>query len=80
MAHEIFGDRFLERESRRPAWHGLGTTLPEDEVMTVSEAMVNLDISYTVDQIPMFFRANNKYGLPQEYPTGKLVNVRSFSM
>lgn len=77
MAHEIFGDRFLERESRRPAWHGLGTTLQEDEVMTVSEAMVNLDISYTIDQIPMFFRANNKYGFLEEYPTGKLVNVRS---
>ena len=77
MAHQIFGERFLERESRRPAWHGLGQTIQEDEPVNVSQAMEILTIDYSIDQHETFFTANDRNGLLQSFPTGKLVNVRS---
>lgn len=46
--HEIYGERFISRET--PAWHGLGTTFTEP--LTATEAVEAAGIDYRVEKQP----------------------------
>jgi phage/plasmid-like protein (TIGR03299 family) len=48
MAHNIFGKRFVG--ARTPAWHRLGTVIPEDQEITVKEALKigGIDFNYLI--------------------------------
>lgn len=54
MAHELMGDRFLERNMGTPAWHGLGTIFPRDEKMTASEACVRAGANINIIKVPEY--------------------------
>jgi hypothetical protein len=58
MAHRIFGNRFVSR--KEPAWHGLGTIFPEEEVLTPSEAVKRVTGDVQFVRQPLY------YGLPGE--------------
>lgn len=51
MAHEIFGTRFVGM--REPAWHSLGTVIPEDQQVTTKEALKIAGITYQFHRVPM---------------------------
>lgn len=51
MSHELFGERFIGR--RQPAWHGLGTVFPQDEVMTLTDAVRRSNCDYTIEKLPL---------------------------
>lgn len=48
MVANLFGDRYIEM--RRPAWHSLGITLPDDQQVTAAEAfkLAKLDYKYHI--------------------------------
>lgn len=51
MSHEIFGERFIGR--RQPAWHGLGQVFPQDETLSLPDAVTRSKCDYTVEKIPL---------------------------
>ena len=54
MSHELMdSNRFLERYgSAGRAWHGLGTTIRQDENITVADAMKRAGLDYSVIKVP----------------------------
>ena len=54
MAHEIWSERFAEREGKGAAWHGLGLSFGEDEKITASEALTLAGGDFTMDKVPAF--------------------------
>lgn len=79
MAHEIFGNRFHERDGKGRAWHGLGTTFAADTQISASEAFAAAGLNYQVIKVPLRFphpesgilTDTGKFGLWREAHTFK---------
>lgn len=67
MPVNIFGGRFLEKESRRPAWHGLGETFTEP--MTAIDAVEKGRMDYKVYKAPAYADAGpgHRTAVPDTY-------------
>lgn len=83
MGANLFNERFLSR--REPAWHRLGKVFPENEKLTVSEAMSKADVLFKVDKYPQFVRMpdgteleTNSYAIVRE-PTSDDNNYKLLS-
>lgn len=56
MAHDIMNsDRFLERDGKGRAWHGLGNTFDVNEVITATDAFKRAGLDYAVVKAPLMF-------------------------
>lgn len=51
MAHSIFGDRFVG--ARTPAWHALGTVIPEGTDLSVEDAIKLGGIDHRYESVPV---------------------------
>lgn len=71
MAHKIFGDRFLARGE--PAWHDSkgALTFPEDETLSVSDAISRSNMDYELQKVPTYIEIDG-----ERYETGKYAVVR----
>jgi phage/plasmid-like protein (TIGR03299 family) len=77
MAHEIFGTRFAERQSDRPAWHGIAKAIFErTQQITATEALKSAGISYEVRRLPAIVGWTNSDGSITPIDTGMVGLVR----
>lgn len=78
MPASIFEDKFVERESRTPAWHGLGTVFTEK--LTVSEAVEKAGVGFEVYKTPNYTRIPVRDDWGNDTGQFEYIETNSFSI
>ena len=73
MTHELYGERFLYRETRGPAWHQLGDPIPAGLAIGVREAVEAARCNYKVYKVPMTANVGEIDGLSKPIVLGNQV-------
>jgi len=72
MTHNIFGDRFLG--TRTPAWHQIGTVLPEP--IPAMEAIRKIEADFRIEKAPLTVKVETLAGVEHIEVPGKFAIVR----
>jgi len=79
MAHNLFGERFIERQGqgRVRAWHNLGQTFDANENLSASEALRQGGMTYRIGKFPLVadMTVRGEDGQPKE-KDGKVAPIR----